>query len=590
MTEKTLRILHFNDGYEFERTPFFVRQYLNRVNDATLKIFSGDILSPSFISNTLEGRQYIPFFKKIGIDAMVPGNHEFDFGIERFQEITHEAGIEWLMCNLMCKKISENFLDCKDFYIRTVGNLKVGMFGIVDQSFIDTSNLDETKYDLIDPIEKTKEMAAYLRSEGCEIIIAITHTDNPTDFEILNNEDIDVDFILGGHIHVFLAKRFKNKLMLKSGFDFITFSEINVQKIESLEENADGLSEETLMNEADLKADKVSYFINKNVNGKKVAFKVDLIRHHVDDKNGEFDAELKTETGKIIERLSKDCLIPLSVFQDEVNLKAAYIRANETQFKNLTCDVMRIELEADVVMLNSGHFRPETSFSKEHIYRSGDLMKTFPLICPFSISLAKAKDIIITLEQGLSGYPTPKGCYPNLSGMSIEYDPSQPEMGRVVTDSVTINNKQVDWDKIYTLSTLAIIGKGKDGFTHLAGLVKTPCIEITACKAMNHFLLLPSNEANREEFNLTKPFLQGKNLNEFMVLLKKSDHFNKTITRVTKNDIKDENVDFDFVFSSLTKEAQKRIMMYKLAEEIREIEGHFVFIFDPKFDERVKRI
>ena len=116
---------------------------------------------------------------------MVPGNHEYDFGVERFQEITEKAGIEWLMSNLIFKAKNDRFLDCKDFYIKTIGNFKVGMFGIVDQSFIDTSNLDETKYNLIDPIEVTKQKAAYLRSQGCDFVIVITHNDNPTDFDLL---------------------------------------------------------------------------------------------------------------------------------------------------------------------------------------------------------------------------------------------------------------------------------------------------------------------------------------------------------------------------------------------------------------------
>jgi len=54
-------------------------------------IHAGDTLSPSLLSGIDKGAHIVDILNHMDIDVMVPGNHEFDFGPEIFQQRLSEA-------------------------------------------------------------------------------------------------------------------------------------------------------------------------------------------------------------------------------------------------------------------------------------------------------------------------------------------------------------------------------------------------------------------------------------------------------------------------------------------------------------------
>ncbi len=60
-----LNILHFNDVELVEDTPSFYTQYMSKSKQNTLRLFSGDIFSPSHFNDSFAGSQFIPFLKKL---------------------------------------------------------------------------------------------------------------------------------------------------------------------------------------------------------------------------------------------------------------------------------------------------------------------------------------------------------------------------------------------------------------------------------------------------------------------------------------------------------------------------------------------
>ena len=47
-------------------------------------VHAGDTLSPSSLSSFDQGAHMVDLFNDVGLDAFVPGNHEFDFGKEAY--------------------------------------------------------------------------------------------------------------------------------------------------------------------------------------------------------------------------------------------------------------------------------------------------------------------------------------------------------------------------------------------------------------------------------------------------------------------------------------------------------------------------
>jgi 5'-nucleotidase len=48
-----------------------------------ITVFSGDLLSPSQLSSQYEGAQMISPFNACKVDVSMPGNHDFDFGVDQ---------------------------------------------------------------------------------------------------------------------------------------------------------------------------------------------------------------------------------------------------------------------------------------------------------------------------------------------------------------------------------------------------------------------------------------------------------------------------------------------------------------------------
>ena len=85
-----LTVLHVNDVYEISpkqgkgglaQLMTLLERERSRA-DHHITTFGGDLISPSVMSGLREGAQMVELFNALGVDAAVPGNHEFDFGPE----------------------------------------------------------------------------------------------------------------------------------------------------------------------------------------------------------------------------------------------------------------------------------------------------------------------------------------------------------------------------------------------------------------------------------------------------------------------------------------------------------------------------
>jgi len=45
----------------------------------------------------------IPLLKRAKVDVACVGNHELDFGLERFEHLSKMSGIPWLLSNIVLK-------------------------------------------------------------------------------------------------------------------------------------------------------------------------------------------------------------------------------------------------------------------------------------------------------------------------------------------------------------------------------------------------------------------------------------------------------------------------------------------------------
>lgn len=75
------------------------------------------------------------------------------------------------------------------------------------------------------------------------------------------------------------------------------------------------------------------------------------------------------------------------------------------------------------------------------------------------------EQLLKALENGVSLYPRHEGRFPQVSGMTFTFDPTQPSGQRVVRSSVRVGKSPLREAQTYKLCTKGYIGKqGKDGY------------------------------------------------------------------------------------------------------------------------------
>ncbi|HPQ82106.1 MAG TPA: bifunctional UDP-sugar hydrolase/5'-nucleotidase, partial [bacterium] len=162
----------------------------------TLVLFGGDAFTGTLISNEYEGATEFDFLDSLGIDAMVIGNHEFDFGVPRFEELAASASFPILSANTFWKEDGRRF--AKPCAVTGTG---VSIVGLTTQQ-TRTSTLPENVASLVfkNPV---KEAKSALRLKECRapVSIALTHLGVRGDISLAKKVK-DFDAVIGGHDHV----------------------------------------------------------------------------------------------------------------------------------------------------------------------------------------------------------------------------------------------------------------------------------------------------------------------------------------------------------------------------------------------------
>ena len=205
-----------------------------------LLLDSGDIFQGTPYFNKFGGELEFKLMSKIGYDCSTMGNHDFDNGLNGFEEQLIHTNFPFICTNYDFKNtILEG--KTKNHAIFHKEGVKIGVIGlgIELKGLVDPRLYKNVKY--LDPIEAGNKMAKYLKhDQNCDIVICLSHLgfkykgDKVSD-QVLAKETSNIDVILGGHTHTFLKKPInlknkngKNVLINQVGFGAIKLGKINI--------------------------------------------------------------------------------------------------------------------------------------------------------------------------------------------------------------------------------------------------------------------------------------------------------------------------------------------------------------------------
>lgn len=180
---------------------------LKTLTPNSLLFDAGDATQGVSYAALTRGEDVIFTMNSAGYDGMVLGNHEFNYGFETLLTNVSIASFPVMAANVaFSEREDSRSIKIPANEIYEVNGYKVGVFGITTKDTKAETNPEGLKdVDFKDEIETAKEQVEYLKNEGVDIIIALTHIGTGKNTSVTSSdlakamEGSGLDLIIDGH-------------------------------------------------------------------------------------------------------------------------------------------------------------------------------------------------------------------------------------------------------------------------------------------------------------------------------------------------------------------------------------------------------
>jgi 5'-nucleotidase / UDP-sugar diphosphatase len=391
---------------------------------------AGDTFSPSLLSGFDQGAHIVELTNLIRPDVFVPGNHEFDFGLEVFRKRMSEANFPFFAANLR-QQDGSVFPGIKDTALFSLGPVTVGVVGL---ALATTPTMSQSGTLTFAPeLATLPSQVGLLRQQGADFVVAVAHTDRATDFAIVRSRLVDV--LLTGHDHD-----------LAIGYDGKTVM------VESSEEG-------NFVTAIDFVVD-----IKGSGKDRKVSWSPSFRVH--DSSTIDPDPEVLAIVHRFEAGLSDKLDIEVGVTTFGLDSRIASVRSQETAIGDLVADAIRGETGADVAITNGGGIRANKQYPAGARLSRRDILSELPFGNTTILVAIPGARIHDALENGVSMLDERAGRFPQVSGLQFEVDSKAPAGSRIVF--VKVNGEPLDLQRIYKVASNNFMLAGGDGYDALA--------------------------------------------------------------------------------------------------------------------------
>ena len=529
-------ILHTNDVHcgvddniGYAGLALYKKEMLLETPYVTL-VDAGDAIQGAPIGTLSDGEYIIDIMNKVGYDFAVPGNHEFDYGMERFLELAGKLNCGYSSCNFM--SIATGAPVFESYKIFDYGDTEVAFVGISTPesytkstpayfqdgqgNYIYTFCEDETGERLYNAVQSAVDSA---RGEGADYVIAVGHTGNEGITERWCSESIikntsGIDLFIDGHSHETYTKSFTDKdgkavPVTQTGTKLADIGRVTIKPDGTITTElitevpaAEGLNKSYTV----VKGDSLSRIAKRELGSynlwntiyqanRNVLSSPDLIQpgtvltipggstvnengKNIDADTDAFIKNIQAQYNESLNTVLGTTSVELTVNDPDTGLRA--VRSAETNLGDLCADAFRVQLGADIGIMNGGGIRDSI---KAGNITYNDTLKVFPfgnMVCVAEVTGQQIKD---ALEMGVKDLPNESGGFMHVSGLTYTVDTSKPSAvvlddkrnfvsvnGDYRVSDIMVGGEPIDLNKTYTVASHNYALKsGGDGMSMFVG-------------------------------------------------------------------------------------------------------------------------
>ncbi len=437
---------------------------------------AGDAIQGEVIGSLTQGEAVVDIMNTVGYDYAVPGNHEFDYGMETFLDIAeNKAEYEYISSNFHYLPSVSSVFDA--YAIEDLGDYQIAFVGISTPETVTSSTPEYFKdesgnfiygfpvypgglknEDLYENIQKSVDNAI---DDGADCVVAIGHVgiigsiDGWKSTDIIANTD-GIDYFIDAHSHETIQGNvYKNKdnedvILTSTGTKFQNFGMMTI---------TDRGAEFELINPNEVDIETMSA-------DAKSAY--DTVKKKVDGYNKDIAylyEDIGTSEAKLI------------IYESD---GSRAIRKRETNAGDFVADAYRAVTGADVSIANGGGIRAEIEVGGVSRKNLMDVNAFNNEMCVLEVT---GQQIVDILEHGARKCPEVLGSFFQVSGVTFEIHTYRETP--IITDqldnfigvdntkerriqNVRIVNEPINLDKTYTLAgSTYVLLQGGDGLTML---------------------------------------------------------------------------------------------------------------------------
>lgn len=401
-------------------------------------VSGGDFIQGNSLGVISQGEYIVNLMNLVGYDAIALGNHEFDYRLERLNQL-----VEMMDTKPICSNFKE--IDKEDSYfepysIVSYGDVDVAYIGITTPDTISSSSPTQFRDEngellytfssttLYDVVQENINLA---KRAGAEYVIALSHIGYADDAIYGDLEDVETliqntygfDVVLDAHSHSVIEEKI---IVDKKG-------------------------NEVVLSSTGTKFENIGKLVISN--GKFVTKLIKTADYKKTDSNVDaYIEQINSEYSELGNRKVGYSEVDLITHDDKGN---RLVRNAETNLGDLCADAIRSSMDADIGYVNGGGIRTNIP--------SGDvtfnnLLSVFPFNNTVVLANISGQTIKDMLEMTMMKWPGEDGCFPHLSGITLSVNtniPSSVEVNELEEFQGVSGEYRVCDIKIYNRETKA---------------------------------------------------------------------------------------------------------------------------------------